>query len=166
MNSRNRFRGIAASAARKGDQLLRRAARAGAEDGQSLVEFALTSTILLSFIFGLIAATLAFYSFNVASECAREGTRYAMVRGSSCTTAGGSSCTVTAAQVNAYVSGIGYPNLGGGTMTVNTTYPDGNETPQTSRVQVTVQYVFPVRVPFVPTRSFTMASTSTAYIVQ
>lgn len=141
------------------------AAKLRGEQGQSLVEFALTSSILLTFIFGLIETTLAFYSFNMISEAAREATRYAMVRGSSCTTSANASCTVTASQVNSYVTGLGWPNLGGGTLTPATTFPDGNQNPA-SRVQVTVSYVFPFHVPFVPTRSMSMSATSVAYIIQ
>lgn len=145
---------------------LRAAARKlGGEHGQSLVEFALTSSVLLSFIFCLIESSLAFYSFNMISEAAREGARYAMVRGSSCVTSTSSSCTVTAAQVNSYVTGLGWPNLGGGTLTPSTTFPDGNQN-RASRVQVTVQYVLPVRVPYVPVRTMSMSATSVAYIVQ
>lgn len=141
------------------------ASKLRSEQGQSLVEFALTSSILLTFIFGLIETTLAFYSFNMISEAAREGTRYAMVRGATCTTSANGSCTVTASQVNSYVTGLGWPNLGGGTLTPTTTFPDGNQNPA-SRVQVTIQYVFPFRVPYVPTRSMSMSATSVAYIIQ
>ena len=142
------------------------AAMARGDDGQSLVEFAISSTVLLTFIFCMAEATLAYYSYDMISECAREGTRYAMVRGSSCTTSSSSSCEVGASQVNTYVNGLGWPNLGGGTMTVNTTYPDGNENPQTSRVKVAIQYVFPIEVPFVPRNSITMNASSVAYIIQ
>jgi hypothetical protein len=50
-------------------------------------------------------------------------------------------------------------------MTVNTTYPDSNESPG-SRVQVAVTYAFPFRVPFIPASTLTMTSTSVMYIVQ
>ncbi|MGB6690355.1 MAG: TadE/TadG family type IV pilus assembly protein [Terracidiphilus sp.] len=136
------------------------------DEGQSLVEFAISSTVLLTFIFCMAEATLAYYSYDMISESAREGTRYAMVRGSSCTTSGNSSCEVTASQVNSYVADLGWPNLGGGTVTVNTTYPDGNENPQTSRVKVSIQYVFPINLPFVPSHSITMNASSEAYIIQ
>jgi hypothetical protein len=55
--------------------------------------------------------------------------------------------------------------MGGGPMTVNTTYPDGNENPG-SRVQVTVSYAFPFRIPSIPASTLTMTSTSVMYIVQ
>jgi Flp pilus assembly protein TadG len=144
------------SAARRG---------AGGEEGSALVEFALTVPILLTFFFGLIEVSVALYMHQVLSECAREGTRYAMVHGSTCLNSAGSSCTVTAAQVNSFVSGLTWPNLGGAPMVVSTTFPDGNQSPG-SRVQVYVTYAFPYRVPFVPPTTLNMSSTSVTYIVQ
>jgi Flp pilus assembly protein TadG len=139
--------------------------RAGNEEGSALVEFALTLPVLITCFFGLIEVSLAFYTHQLLSESAREGTRYAMVHGSTCTTGSGGACTVSAATVNSYVSGLSWPNIGGNPMTVNTTYPDGNESPG-SRVQVTTTYNFPFRVPFIPPSTLTMSSTSVMYIIQ
>ncbi len=135
------------------------------EEGSSLVEFTLSVPVLLTFFFGLIQVCIATYTRTAISECAREGTRYAMVHGSSCETSTNASCTLTAPAINSYVSGASWPNIGGGTMTANTTYPDGNESPG-SRVQVTVTYAFPFRVPYVPVSTLTLSSTSVMYIVQ
>jgi len=135
------------------------------EEGSSLVEFAISIPVLLTFFFGLIQVCIATYTRGAISECAREGTRYAMVHGSSCETAANASCTLTASAINTYVSSESWPNLGGGTMNVNTTYPDGNENPG-SRVQVAVTYAYPFRIPWIPTSTLTMSSTSVMYIVQ
>jgi len=136
------------------------------EEGSALVEFALTMPILIIFFFGLIQVCLASYMRQVVSESAREGTRYAMVHGATCVNASGSSCTVSAANVNSWVGSNGWPNLGGGApVVVNTTFPDGNESPG-SRVSVTVTYSFPFRIPMVPQSTLTLSATSVAYIVQ
>jgi Flp pilus assembly protein TadG len=135
------------------------------EEGSSLVEFALSVPVLLTFFFGLIQVCIATYTRSALSECAREGTRYAMVHGSTCETPSNTSCTVTASAMNTYVSSSTWPNVGGGTMTVSTTYPDGNENPG-SRVQITVTYASPFRVPMIPASTLTMSSTSVMYIVQ
>jgi hypothetical protein len=66
--------------------------------------------------------------------------------------------------VNAYVSGLGWPNIGGGTVTPVTTY-DGNESVG-SHVQVTVTYTFKITMPFVPKKSISLSSTSKATIIQ
>jgi Flp pilus assembly protein TadG len=138
---------------------------ARSQDGQALVEFAITFSVLVSFFFVFMGICLIFYSYNMISESAREGTRYASLHGSTCVTAAQASCTASASSVNTFISGTGGPNLGGGTMTPSTSFPDGNENPG-SRVLVTVQYVFPVSLPFVPQNSVSMASTSEMYIVQ
>jgi len=138
---------------------------ARSERGESLVAFALTIPILFAFIFGLMQVCLAFYTYEWISECAREGTRYAIVHGSTCQAGTGASCTVAAPGVNTYVAGIGLPNLGGGAMTVATTYPDGDEVPP-HRVKVNVTYVFPFNIPFVQSNTLSMSSTSEMSILQ
>jgi Flp pilus assembly protein TadG len=139
--------------------------RLAEDDGQSMVEFAVTLPVLFTLIFCFMEMCLAFYTHNMISELAREGTRYAMVRGSSCLTSASSSCQATASQVNTFVSAVGFPNLGGGTITPVTTYPDGNAAIG-SRVQISITYVFPITMPFVPTNSISMSSTSVATIIQ
>ena len=113
----------------------------------------------------MIELCLAFYSYCMISESAREGTRYAIVRGATCQTSSGASCTASAATLNGVVTNLGWPNLGNGTVSANTTYPDGNENPG-SRVQVVVSYVFPYNIPFAPKGTIHMSSTSVMYIVQ
>ena len=139
--------------------------RMSSDEGSSLVEFAVSIPVLLTFFFGLIQVCMASYTRAAISECAREGTRYAMVHGSSCETSSNASCTLTASAINTYVSSNSWPNLGGGSLTVSTTYPDGNESPG-SRVQVAVTYAFPFRIPMIPASTLTMTSTSVMYIAQ
>jgi Flp pilus assembly protein TadG len=138
---------------------------AQSEAGQSLVEFAATFSVLIGFIFGFIELCLAFYSFGMISESAREGSRYAMVRGSTCVNGAKASCVATAAQVNTFVSSLGFPNIGGGNVNVSTTFPDGNQNPG-SRVQVQVTYQFPITMPYVTSGPISIASTSEMNIVQ
>ncbi len=135
------------------------------EEGSSLIEFAVTLPVMFMLLFMFMELCLMFYTHDMISEVAREGTRYAMVRGASCPTTSSPTCEVTATQVNAFVNSIGWPNIGGGTMTVNTTYPDGNESVG-SRVQVQVTYAFKVSMPFVPNKTINMSSTSVMYIIQ
>ena len=135
------------------------------DEGSALVEFALTAPLLFAFFFGLIEVSMAIYTHQVISETAREGTRYAMVRGSTCVDGSGNACTATIATVNSYVAAIPWPNIGGGTTTINTTYPDGNKAPG-SRVQVTITCAFPFRVPFVRASTLSLTSTSVMPIVQ
>ncbi len=153
-----------------GRSILRRGARAtdqrrGGEAGQAIIEVAIALPVIVTFMFAMIELCLVFYSDCMISESAREGTRYAIVRGATCQTSTGASCTASASAINSAVSSLGWPNLGNGTLTANTTYPDGNENPG-SRVQVVVSYVFPYNIPFMPKGSIHMSSTSVMYIIQ
>jgi len=125
------------------------------ERGSVLIEMAVTLPVLFTLLFCFMAMCLAFYSRDMISEAARDGTRYAMLHGASCPNSTTPTCEATATQVNSYVTGLGWPNLGGGTMTVATTYPSGNEAVG-SLVQVKVTYVFAIKMAFVPANSLTM----------
>jgi Flp pilus assembly protein TadG len=135
------------------------------EDGSTLIEFAVTLPTLFALIFVFIEFCMLFYTYEMISEAARQGTRYAMVRGASCPSTATPTCEVNAAAVNTYVSGLKWPNVGGGTVTPNTTYPDGDEAAG-HHVQVQVTYTYHVVLPFVPNKSFSLSSTSKVTIIQ
>ncbi len=134
------------------------------EAGVSTVEFAMTLSILLTMLFGLMELALALYSYNFISEAAREATRYAIVRGSSCS-GFGSACPAAASDVQNYVVGLGYPGLDSSLLTVSTTWPAGDNNPGHT-VQVKVSYQFPLTIPFIPNRTINMSSTSQMTIQQ
>jgi Flp pilus assembly protein TadG len=134
------------------------------ERGQSLVEFAITFGVLMAFVFAFIEVCLMFYTYCMISECAREGSRYAAVHGSTCQTAALVSCTASASDINTYVGQLGYPNLANGTMLVSTSFPDGSETPG-NHVKVSIVYVFPITLSFLPTSVWKFSTSSTATIL-
>lgn len=141
-------------------------------EGQTLVETALSLTILFTLVFGIIGLGLALYTYNFVSESAREGSRYAMVHGSSCT----SPCVeATDASIQTYVQNLGYPGLNSANLTVTTTWPDTGATctPSASpcnnpgnNVKVKAVYNFPWSVPFLPKSTLMMKSTSEVIISQ
>lgn len=154
------------------------------EEGSVIMETAMSSIILLTFLFGVIETGFALYSYHFISEAAREGTRYAIVRGS---TAGASNCAapgppICKAQggndtgdIATYVKNLGYPGINPSNMTVNSAwsaYANGSSCPATGAcnspgnlVTITVQYSFPLTVPFIPAHTYTMSSTA-AMIIQ
>jgi TadE-like protein len=148
------------------------------EEGGTIAEFALSSTILIAIVFGIYQTSFALYSYSYISDAAREGIRYAIVRGSACT--GFSECSgtpvgATAAQVEAYVKSLGYPGISSNNLTVTTTWPTTGSacTPITSPcnnpgnlVKVVVAYKFPLSIPFVPLKTISMSSTSEMVISQ
>lgn len=115
------------------------------EGAQSLVEFALVLPVFLLLIFGIIDLARAVWEENELAFAAREGTRWAIVHGSSATPQAGpgsvtytagppsSDTGVTAAVLN-YTTGI--PGV-----TVGAAWPDGNNN-RNSRVSVDVTAAF------------------------
>lgn len=150
-----------------------RAVRADA--GATMVEFAISSIILFTLVFGVMAICLALYSYNVTAEVAREATRYAIVRGSACSSSTFSDCNVTSAQIQSYVQNIGFPGINPQSLTATATWPTTgvNCTPSVTPcnnpgnlVNVTVNYTFPLVIPFVPSTTLTMSNTSQMVISQ
>ena len=138
---------------------------AQSESGGSQIEFVLSLTALMTFVFAVMEICMVFYTYGMISESAREATRYAIVRGSTCLTSSSTSCTASVTTISNYAEGTGLPNIGGGTLNVTTTFPDGNQAPG-SRVKVEIKYTVSVKVPFVPKNSLALDSSSEMYILQ
>ncbi len=141
------------------------------EEGSEVVEMALVSSVLFAALFGIIELSLALYTYNYVSDAAREATRYAIVRGSSCSVL--ANCSATAAQIQTYVQNLGYPGVKAANTTVSTTwFTPSSSTPVTwtacatqcnapgNAVQVTVTYSFGLSIPFVPRKTLSLHSTS------
>lgn len=123
---------------------------AQSESGGSMIEFALSLTALMTFVLVLMEMCMVFYTYGMISESAREATRYAIVRGSTCLTSSSTSCTASVASINSYATGRGYPNIGGGTMVATTNFiPAGSQAPG-SQVKVDIKYTVSIKLPFVP----------------
>jgi Flp pilus assembly protein TadG len=149
------------------------------ERGSAMLEIALSCLMFLSFLFGIMEISLAVYSYHVVAESAREATRYAIVRGgtfsNACTTPGWATCQAQPADIQTYVRNLNL-GLNPNNVTVTTawaSYPAGVTcTPSAScnnpgnLVTVTVQYNFPLSIPFVPPRTLAMSSTSAMVISQ
>jgi Flp pilus assembly protein TadG len=147
---------------------------ARSEGGSSMVEMALSIVILLTFVFGIMNFSLAAYTLHFVSHAAREATRYALVRGSSCS-GFASACPAQPADVQSYVQGMELPGIDPSLMTVTTTWPTTGAscTPSVTpcnnpgnRVKVTVNYQFPLKIIFIPATTLNMTSTSEMVISQ
>jgi Flp pilus assembly protein TadG len=164
-------------------RLARKQRRESGECGSAIVETAMSITILLTFLFGVMEGCFMLYSYHFISDAAREGTRYAIVRGSTagtlnCTAPGPPTCIAQGGNdtgdIATYVKNIGFPGINPGNMTVNTVwsaYSHGSTcgTPCNSPgnlVTVTVTYNFPLTVPFVPAHTFALSSSSAMVISQ
>lgn len=143
------------------------------EEGATMVETALSLIILLTVIFGVFEICLALYTYHFISDAAREGSRFAMVRGSACQSPG-YQCNASAAQIQTYVQDLGFPGINPSAMTVTTVWsPYGFSTCVSAtcndpgnQAAVTVNYQFPLSIPFIPSSTISMSSTSSMVISQ
>lgn len=150
------------------------------ESGATLVEMAVCSAALFMMLLGILQVSLLLYAYHFVSDAAREGSRYAIVRGSACSvnTPNQTTCNATSAQIQSYVRGLGYPfasNLSAtvtwrqasasapttwASCTASTANAPGNE------VQVVVAYAYPLNIPFWNSTTINLSGTSTMVISQ
>lgn len=106
--------------------------------GQALVEFALVVPVLLMLILGLFDVARAVQQENTLAFAAREGTRYAVVHGSSSSSPIPSCSSCSDATVTSIVAqnAIGVPSV-----SVTVDFPDGNND-RGSRVSVDATATF------------------------
>jgi Flp pilus assembly protein TadG len=140
----------------------------------------MSTIIMLVFIFGVMETGFALYSYHFISEAAREGTRYAIVRGSTagaaCASYNSAACKASTTDVTNYVKNIGFPGINPSDLTVNpvwSVYPKGTSCPVTppcnspgNQIAVTVQYNFHLNVPFIPPKTYALSSTAAMIIQQ
>jgi Flp pilus assembly protein TadG len=154
------------------------------EDGASIVEMAFSSVVLFGMLFGIIYMSFALYTYHYISDAAREGSRYAMVRGStSCANSSSllSNCNATSGQIQTYVQYLGYPGIDAlHKMVVTSTWYKASASQPTTWslcstgtcnapgniVKVQVTYSFPLGIPYVGSRTLSMTSTSQMVIAQ
>ena len=160
------------------------------EEGSGLVEMAICCMVLMPLMFGVIEFSLAFYAFHFVSEAAREGSRYAMVRGSlsckntpnvsnACTNLSNGNTGASSDDISAYVKSLGYPFAG--QLSVSATWKSysadasGHATWAScatpcnipgNQVKVTVTDNFPIAVPYWKSVTFPLSSSSTMVISQ
>lgn len=126
------------------------------QDGTELVEMALTLSILLAFVIGIMQLCLAMYYYNYVSEAAREATRFAIVRGPGCNVAL-AGCPVAEGDIATYVKNHAFPGIDTSKLTVTSTLPPACSGPC---VRVQVQYDANLPIPFTPGLNLTLSSTS------
>jgi Flp pilus assembly protein TadG len=161
------------------------------ERGANMVESAIATAVVMMLLFGVFDFSLAFYTYHYVSDAAREGSRWAMVRGSkSCAqTPNLSDCGATADEIAAYVKGLGYPGIDSADYmdvsvstgaATNSTASNGTSTTVWSTttandmtynvpgdvVTVQVVYHFPMSLPFWKQETINVGSTSSMVISQ
>jgi len=161
--------------------MIRTVGQRKSERGTTLVEFALSTVLLLTVLLGIIDVGRVLYSFDWVSDAARRGARWAMVRGSSCQIPGSppTSCSANSSAIQTYVESNAFgiqTNSSYLTVTsICTVNAAGGSPPSSSPpcapgypVQVTVQYTMTYTSPFAPVLvpPWTMTSTSQMVVSQ
>jgi Flp pilus assembly protein TadG len=141
--------------------------------GTSMAETAVTLVLTLMLLFGFIYAGQLLYTFQVVTNGARLGSRYAIVRGANCTVA---DCPATNSSIQTYVQAQAPASLllNPANMTVTTTWsaaPGGacsstGTNAAGNNVCVTVTYPFSFDLPFIPNPGISISSTSDMVITQ
>ena len=147
------------------------------ERGNSLVENALVLTVLLTMLFAIIDFGRALYTYHFVSNAAREASRWASVRGSTCdpTLSGCPATRGAGGNVQALVANVSGMGLDPALVHTTTSFvAPPNTTPACAPptnnpgcvVEVTVKYDYHFFFPFLPSSLVTMTSTSQMVITQ
>jgi Flp pilus assembly protein TadG len=152
------------------------------EDGNNLIEYALVFMFFMSMVLGIVDFSRALYTYHFLSNVAREATRYASVRGSTCNN--DSSCSAATPDtgpaapgnkvVQDYVATIVPPGIDSSKVTVQPNWPVQANSPTICNttinapgctVEVQVSYKFTFVVPFIRNTPLPLSSSSEMIIV-
>jgi len=104
--------------------------------GQSLVETAIMTVVILTVVFSVFELGWLMYTYSVLADAANEGVRYAIVHS-------GGDPTGAQAKVKTF-AGTSMHNVSA--ISTSVTFPDGSTAPP-NRVRVTVTYTY---IPYLP----------------
>ena len=119
----------------------------GNERGSQLIEFGIVSILFFTLVFGTMEFGRAMWTYDTIAHAAREGVRYAIVRGAE------SGRAATATDVESYVQSRA---MGMTALAVTTTWEPDNE--PGSVVQVRVESLFEPVLPLFPPMTLTSTS--------
>jgi len=137
--------------------------------GASMVELALVATVFLMLIFGIMDFGRALFTYHGVADAAREGSRWAMVRGSTCPAAACPSGAATSSDIQTYVRSRNGTLMTPSNITVTATWSGGGTCgaahPDPGCV-VAVTVTYPFHYAELSFADVTMTSTSKMYITQ
>lgn len=159
------------------------------DEGGAMVETAISSAVLLSVLIGMTQIFMALYGYHYVAYAAREGTRWAMVRGSQCSVDSSTmpDCGAAGTDIQTYLQGLNFPGIDSTQVTATATWMTASQPTATSptawttcstgspgagcnapgqMVVVAVTYAYPLSIPFVGKTSLNMTSTSSMVITQ
>ena len=151
------------------------------ERGAATVEFAVSAIVLFTLIFGCVGLAMAYYTYEVINQYARDASRYAIVHGGNCRAQpSGNSCSIgtgvpASIALTTYLRNEIFPGINGANLQVTTFYTEGPGEVNCSnfvcngpgdQVTVTVKYPYLYNIPFIPSRLINMYGSSTMVISQ
>ncbi|HXE30364.1 MAG TPA: TadE/TadG family type IV pilus assembly protein [Terriglobales bacterium] len=131
--------------------------------GSALVEFALTIGVTVTLLLAVVQCSLALYAYHFVAGAAQMASRYALVRGATCS-GWTSACPASADDLTTYVQGLAPPGIAGAGLTVTTTWSPDNSPGST--VNVKVRYSYTLSIPFISPITLPMSSQSQMVISQ
>jgi Flp pilus assembly protein TadG len=132
--------------------------------GSSLPEMAIVASALLALVFGIMDFGRALYTYGFVAQLAREGARWAIVRGSTCTVL--DHCNAKSSDVQTYVESLSEGMTKSSSIAVTATWPNNNCNVAGCLVTVSVKYPFQFMTGILPSASFLISSTSQMVISQ
>lgn len=141
------------------------------ERGSSLPEMAMVLVGLLSFLFGIVDFARATYTYAFVAQLARQGARWAIVRGSQCVFL--DHCNATSSQIQAYVQSLSEGVTNASNITVSNASwsncpPGSTGHAPGCTLSLTVTYPFSFVLLYMPANvtGFIMTSTSQMVVSQ
>ncbi len=123
------------------------------EDGDTLIEFAVSALTLIFILFTVFEVNLMMYTYVTLGDAAREGVRYAMVHGtdsSNCSGPDAGCGDSTGVKIVAAVKSVATAAFHDtSAMTITPSWPDGSAQPGNRvKVQLSYSYIPFVRIPW------------------
>jgi Flp pilus assembly protein TadG len=141
------------------------------ERGAGMAETAIVMGVVLSLLFGIIDFGRTMYTYAFVAQLARQGARWAIVRGDQCTLL--DHCSATSTDVQTYVRSLSYGATDANRIAVTATWSAASCPPNATTekqpgcvVSVNVQYPFRFIAPFLGLATINMSSTSRMVISQ
>lgn len=131
----------------------------GSSTGESLIEFAFASVIFLTIVLGALEFGIAVWNYNLVSDLAQEGARFAAVRGQTAGTACSGlalPCSASAADVQTFLQS----RAAGLTVTVTTPLGAPSSIPAGNIVEVRVSHTLAIGGGMIPFWNFPIVSSA------
>jgi len=127
------------------------------QKGSAMIEYALVLSLFFMTVYGFIQFCLITFGFNNATYASRTAVRYAALHGSTAT------YTCTSTDISNIINPLLWGAPSGGTTIITTWSPD-NTPGSTVSVKVAIAYL--PKLPFFPSKLFTVGTTAYGTILQ